>query len=169
MWTMQSAFHNLPTVNGVMQKNGREFRARDVRYRADAGRASLELDIAGAYPPEAGIKSWERRIALDRGRRVVVEDRYALDAAGRPVELSFMSWHRPETAAAGRIELHHPDAGRGAATIALTYDGRIFEPRIEAIDIEDARLRGSWGDRLYRIVLAGMAPARAGVFTVTIR
>ncbi len=30
IWTMQSAYHNLPTVNGVMQGAGRQFEARDV-------------------------------------------------------------------------------------------------------------------------------------------
>ena len=30
IWTMQSAYHNLPTVNGVMQGAGREFEARNV-------------------------------------------------------------------------------------------------------------------------------------------
>ena len=31
IWTMQSAYHNLPKVNGVMQREGREFRATDVK------------------------------------------------------------------------------------------------------------------------------------------
>ena len=35
IWTMQSAYHNLPTVNGVMQGAGREFAARDVAYKSD--------------------------------------------------------------------------------------------------------------------------------------
>ncbi len=161
IWTMQSAFHNLPTVGGVMQKNGRDFRARDVRYRADASSAALELDIAAAYPPEAGIASWKRRIALERAKRVAIEDVYALEKA-RPVVWSFMSWRRPEVAGAGRIALVHPDAGKGARPLALLYDGRALEPRIETIEIEDERLRGSWGDRVYRIVLVSKAPLLRG-------
>ncbi|MCU0644425.1 MAG: heparinase II/III-family protein [bacterium] len=50
IWTMQSAYHNLPTINGVMQKDGREFSARNVNYFADDNFAELKLDIAGAYP-----------------------------------------------------------------------------------------------------------------------
>ncbi len=161
IWTMRSAYHNLPTVGGVMQKNGRAFAARDVRYRADAARASLDLDIAAAYPPEAGIVSWERRIALERGKRVDIEDAYALNES-RPVEWSFMSWRRPEADGPGRIALVHPGAGKGAGPLALLYDGRTLEPRIETIEIGDDRLRGSWGDRVYRIVLASKAPLRKG-------
>jgi len=169
IWTMQSAFHNLPTVDGVMQKNGREFRARDVRYEADAARAVFDLDIAPAYPPEAGIASWKRRLVLERGKRVAVEDRYALDRAGRRIELSFMSWRKPEVVGAGRIELINPGAEKGARSLTMTYDGRSLEPRIEALEIKDERLRGSWGDRVYRIVLAGKAPAKAGTLTVIIQ
>jgi hypothetical protein len=161
IWTMQSAFHNLPTVGGVMQKNGRAFQARDVRYKADAARAVLELDIAAAYPPEAGIASWRRRLTLERGKRVVVEDAYDLEKAG-PVEWSFMSWRRPEADAPGRIALVPPDAEKGARPLTLVYDGRVLEPKIETIAIEDGRLRAAWGDSVYRIVLASRTPLLEG-------
>ena len=168
IWTMQSAFHNLPTVGGVMQKNGRAFRARNVRYKAGAARASLELDIAAAYPPEAGISSWERRLVLERGRRVIVEERYRLEKAGRPIELSFMSLREPRVAAAGRIDLLPLKGRRPAAPLGLYFDGRAFTPAIETIEIKDDRLRGSWGDRIYRIVLSGNAPAKTGSIKVRI-
>jgi hypothetical protein len=161
IWTMQSGFHNLPTVGGVMQKNGRAFRARDVRYEADAARAVLDLDIAAAYPAEAAIDAWRRRLVLERGRRVVVEDAYALGKA-EPVEWSFMSRRRPEADAPGRIALVPSDAEKGARPLTLVYDGRVLEPRIETIAIEDGRLRAAWGDRVYRIVLALKAPLRKG-------
>lgn len=35
IWTMQSAFHNLPIINGFMQKNGGNFKAAAVNYEAD--------------------------------------------------------------------------------------------------------------------------------------
>jgi hypothetical protein len=53
IWTMQSAYHSLPTIGGVMQAAGRSFAARDVRYQMDEESAQLSLDLAGAYPPEA--------------------------------------------------------------------------------------------------------------------
>ncbi|HKP15653.1 MAG TPA: heparinase II/III family protein, partial [Gemmatimonadaceae bacterium] len=55
IWTMQSAFHNLPTINGVQQKDGAAFRARDVRHAANATRASLSMDLAAAYPADAAV------------------------------------------------------------------------------------------------------------------
>ena len=38
-------------------------------------------------------------------------------------------------------------------TIDVRYDGRVFTPAVEEIRLEDGRLRRSWGERLYRIVL----------------
>ncbi len=74
IWTMQSAFHNLPTINGVMQKDGRQYAARDVHYRADDDSAVFSLDIAGAYPPEANVAQWTRTLRLDRTHGLVTLD-----------------------------------------------------------------------------------------------
>jgi len=67
IWAMQSAFHNLPTVNGQMQKDGLAFRATDVAYKASAEAAQLMMDIAPAYPAAAGITTWLRVVQLNRG------------------------------------------------------------------------------------------------------
>src|SRR5207248_10198558 len=40
IWTMQSAYHNLPTINGIMQGAGREFRATDVSRNETASRVT---------------------------------------------------------------------------------------------------------------------------------
>ena len=69
IWAMQSAFHNLPTVNGQMQKDGLAFRATDVVYKATAESAALMMNIAPAYPASAGINEWVRTVQLERGRQ----------------------------------------------------------------------------------------------------
>ncbi len=38
-------------------------------------------------------------------------------------------------------------------SVNIVYDGGVFTPAVEEIKIEDARLRGTWGDRLFRILL----------------
>jgi len=58
IWTMQSAYHNLPTVGGVMQQNGVEYEATDRKYETNDQHATVSFDIAKAYPKEAGIKRW---------------------------------------------------------------------------------------------------------------
>ncbi len=153
IWTMQSAYHNLPTVNGVMQKNGREFKARDVTYAADDGQAAFSLDIAGAYPKEARLRSWVRTVALNRGGDVVVRDRYELEEAREPVRLSFMSWREPRIVREGRIRLENPRGAPSKHALFIDYDGQMFQAEVETVPVEDGRLQSSWGTRLYRILL----------------
>jgi hypothetical protein len=157
IWTMQSAYHNLPTINGALQKDGRAFAARDVRYRADDRVAELSLDIAGAYPKEAGVRSWTRVLRLERGNRVVVTDRYELEAAAKPVRWTFMTCRRPELAAAGIIHLAGDSADAGGRAVDLLYDGRALEAAIEPIEIRDDHLKSTWGKRLYRVLLTARA------------
>ena len=57
IWTMQSQYHNLPTINGVGQKAGEIYRAKDVVYNATENQAEISMDIAPAYPANSGIKS----------------------------------------------------------------------------------------------------------------
>lgn len=168
IWTMQSAFHNLPTLNGVMQKEGGEFRAADVVYRADDTSASLSLDIAGAYPDEASLGSWKRTITLERGERVLIRDEYDLTEVKTNLELNLMSWRRPEVIEKGRIRLDPSSPTGPAKPLYLLYDGARFEVAVETIPLTDGRLRSSWGDTIYRIVLkAGETPLK-DAFSVAI-
>ncbi len=54
---MQSAYHNLPTIGGVMQHSSASFQATDRKFSSDNDRATYSFNIADAYPKEAGVKS----------------------------------------------------------------------------------------------------------------
>jgi len=166
IWTMQSSYHNLPTVNGIMQKDGRQYAARDVKYSAAADRAEFSLDLAGAYPPEAGIKSWVRTLSLERGREVVLRERFLLEKARLPITLSLISCRRPELRTGGRILLADPSSTKAAAPLAVSYDAGFFSAKVETIPIEDGRLRSSWGNMLYRILLTAAAAPADGEYSI---
>lgn len=57
---MQSAYHNLPLVNGVMQKDGVEFAADKFELEDK----TINISFAGAYPEEAGIVSLNRSVSV---------------------------------------------------------------------------------------------------------
>ena len=61
IWTMQSGYHNLPQINGTDQKDGKDFSAKVVNHKD----GQLTLDIAGAYPADAAVKSWKRTVAAN--------------------------------------------------------------------------------------------------------
>ena len=146
IWTMQSAFHNLPTINGVMQAAGRQYAAREVSFRSDDTGAEFAADIAAAYPKEAGVDKWIRTVRLDRAtNRIVVTDRYTLRGASK-VEMSLMT---PKQARADGARALVLNAG---ARIAIEAPG---DPalRVEEIPTTDPRLHGVWGDRIYRALV----------------
>ena len=114
IWTMQSAFHNLPTINGVMQAAGRQYEARDVGFHADDAGAEFSADLAAAYPKEAAVEKWRRSVRLDRAANaILVTDRFALRGASGKIEMSLMT---PCSGAAGRRARGDPfrrHAGQG--------------------------------------------------------
>jgi hypothetical protein len=160
LWTMQSAFHNLPTIGGVMQKNGANFKAADLHYESNDRHAIFSFDIASAYPPEAGVKSWLRTLTLDRvGNKITVEETFALEHAV-PVALSVITSRLVTTETPGSLALNLA-SGDGAPCL-LKYDAADLEAKVETIKLDDAGLRESWGDRIYRILLNSRQPVTSG-------
>ena len=153
IWTMQSAFHNLPTINGVMQAAGRQYEARDVGFHADDASAEFSADLAAAYPQEAGVEKWRRSVRLDRAANaIVVTDRYALRGAPGKIEMSLMTPCAVRADGARALILSGGMLGKASVRIAVEAAAApLF--RTEEIAITDSRLRGSWGNRLYRAVV----------------
>jgi hypothetical protein len=170
IWTMQSAYHSLPTIDGVQQAPGREFRAREVRREADEAGASLTLDLAGAYPGEAGVKRWVRGVSLLRGREVRLADRFELDREAASLTLSLMTPCSVDLSQPGLVALSERDItnGRRAGTGGVHYDSRQFDVRVETVDINDARMRPVWGSEIYRIVFTLRERTRSGEWEMTI-
>ncbi len=154
IWTMQSAYHNLPTVNGFQQQPGREAQASDVAYHADNAQVGFSLDIAPAYPESAGMISWKRTCRFSRGELAAIEivDACALQEATDDLALSLMTCCQHNLEQPGIILFHGQD-GQDGQDVRLDYDGDWFEAETECIAIDDERLSPIWGDRLYRIML----------------
>ncbi len=160
IWTMQSAYHNLPIIDGVQQSPGEQFAACNLNYTAASDTATLTLDVAHAYPPDAGIRHWVRTIQLQRGQLVLVEDDYELDHMPGTLTLSLMTVSTVLADMAGILELipaELPD-NRLSASGVIRYDASRLTPSIETIAITDSRMRPVWGPRIYRILLAAKSP-----------
>ncbi len=169
IWAMQSAFHNLPTVNGVMQEAGPAFLARDVTRKVTDETAELSMDIAPAYPADAGIASWRRTVRLTRGRDIVIGDAFALARPTADVALSLMTPCEVSEDAPGVLRLGCGRiGGRAGLTVFARYDARAAQARVERIPLDDASLSSSWGDHLNRIVLSARGPVQKGAWTLTI-
>jgi len=169
IWTMQSGYHNLPTINGVPQKDGESFAACDVTYQRTEAKASLSMNIAGAYPPEARVRSWQRVLTLERGKAVTVKDSYELDAVTGGVALTMMTCCEPITSTPGTVVLPIRQHGASDKSAELIFDSALFNVDTEEIEIHDQQLQASWGKKLWRIVLAMKQTAQRNEFEVQVR
>ncbi len=171
IWAMQSAYHNLPTIDGVQQAPGQEFAARSVQYDVDDSGAEFSLDIAAAYPPEAGLKQWQRVVRLQRGQQVEIEDQYTFDRAPGTLTLSLLTACAAAVTRPGEIALTPADLidGRKSGTAHLTYDADLFTPSVEGVAITDHRMHGCWGDEVRRIVLTVNQPQSQGKWQLQIK
>lgn len=163
IWTMQSAYHTLPTINGHMQKDGRDFRAENVSFRRTGGSTSFTLDIAGAYPEEAGVKKWMRTIFFRRGRFIRVVEDYELDRVEGGIYFSYITPCKVNEEG-NKIVFVGKDY-----KASLQFDSRKMHAEIEDIEVTDRQLKRSWGDHLRRIKLILNDPAPADQLTFTIQ
>ena len=196
IWTMTSAWHNLPEIRGTEQGVGAEFRAggplegsalraapgggdgegathgQGHRRGHGDGPSALELELAAAYPPEAGVLSLRRRAVLDRtragGAAVRIEDSWTLRPSRTPhTGPEVVSNH----VIAGAITDHR--AGRltvralSGAPVTISWDPALGAGLLEQRPIEDPLLAASWGEMVHRLRLPG-AVSRNLVLTVEI-
>ncbi len=142
IWTMRSAYHNLPVFNGVEQRAGKQYAAENAAYNEEE--RSLSMDLTAAYPDEAGLGSYTRRAALTGGAAVIT-DSIRFNAPGGAVFHILLS-DEPQFAGAGLVRL-----ARGHT---LTYD-KALTAAVEAVELTDENLRRDWRrERLFRLKLA---------------
>jgi hypothetical protein len=162
IWTMRTAFHNLPTINGVEQHAGRDYAATDFAAETPADHAQLSLDLVNAYPTEAGVDSWRRSMRLNRRpARVIVTDTWTLRPDANTIDLTLMTGDEPDVTVRGRITWSGRDA-------VVTYDGDRFDPEVERIDFDDAKLTPVWGHSVWRIRLRAAGVASTGSHTLVV-
>jgi len=169
IWAMQSAYHNLPTINGHMQTDGAAFRAKNVVYQARENSAALMMDIAPAYPAEAGIKEWVRTAQLERGRQIVLSDAFVLEAPSRDLSMNLMTPCEVSETEPGRLKLACGRIGGMQDLVVFArFDPTAQQAKVERIDLDDRSLTSSWGDHLNRVVLTPREAAQQGTWKVTI-
>jgi hypothetical protein len=160
-FSVQSAYHNLPTVGGVMQSNKNpQYRASDLHYSTDDSNASVSMNLATAYPEEAGIIQWTRTLKLDRmANRIQLNEDFQLHKKVA-VQLSFMTPCVPKQGSEGKV-LFTP-ADTSARGVSLGYSPALIAVSVEKIDLTDDWLVGRWGKTIYRVLLTSTAPTDRG-------
>lgn len=153
VWNNCSDYHNTPTINGYTQLPGIEYRASQVNYKKGRSFAELSLDIAQAYPAEAGINSWERTVRLNRGKNVQITDVIDLTKA-ESITQHLMTCYPAEVQKPGELLIQYKNKAGKARDFVVKYDPNQMEPVVEKLKLEapeDKGIINNWGDTIYRI------------------
>ena len=159
IWTMQSNYHNLPMINGVPERYGKQYKASGVK----AEKNHFEAEIAGAYPEEAKVRSWIRSYRL-KGRQVKVEDSFELDEAVAPNIVNFMTWGDVDASMPGKVRIDVQ-----GVKAELTYDAGRFDLSVETKELTDPRLSKVWGKQIYRLSFKARQMTEKGNYSFTIK
>ncbi len=154
LWAMQSQYHNTPTINGMQQAPGMQYKAKDLVFKNSGKEVRFQLDISEAYPQEAMVDSWIRTIKFKRGNSFSVEEDFSLSKHSGETTMNLMTCLVPENISEGKIQLQGEDFA-----LILEYDPRKVELTIEEKVLVDARLKNSWGEVLYRMVFTYKGPS----------
>ena len=163
IWTMQSGYHTLPVINGIEQKDGESFKAKNSAFAVNAKSARFSTDIAGAYPKEAQVKSWVRSYTLNRGKSFVISDKFELSGIKKGVTSSnLITYCKVSEIKPGVLKF----AGNGF-TLNMTCNPKVTVPRIEFIEVTDPVLKSYWPNGVTRVILEFINPEMKGGQVVT--
>ena len=152
IWTMQSDYHNLPKINGISQLNGEEYKADSF----DLKDGEFICQIQGAYPPEASVKLWERRLS-GNGASVFLTEQFEFSKEVG-YEINFLTPIKPD----GRNE------GLFLGELEVLYDKDMLTWDCEEIVLTDKKLSDVWGT-LYRISFKSVRNTIAGTVVFEIK
>ena len=166
IWFNRSDYHNIPTVNGMTQSPDITYRASDVGYKSNKSTAEFSLDIAKAYPDEAGINSWKRTIVLNRGKGVQVKDVVDLEKAESATQ-HLMTCYPCEVSKPGEVIVRYKTKERKTLEFAIKYNPKQFRATIEKVKLEteeDEGISSRWGDVIHRINFDLLSPKKKDTY-----
>ena len=162
IWTMRSAWHNTPILNGFEQQDGLQgdfngkYRTTDVK--ADLENRRISMQLKNLYPEDSGILSAVRTSDFKNGE-ILIKDDFSFESEGE-YTFNLISVYKPETEK-GRLTFNV-----GTDRVYCIFDPE-FEVGIEEHRLDDQRIHDTWlQDFLYRITFSKRL--KNGSFTLKI-
>lgn len=178
IWTMQSDYHNLPTIGNIMQKDGAAYRAENISYTLSDTESYIEMELKTAYPEKTGLLSYKRRASLNQKQGICIRDQFSFLPGTRDqsVILNLMTYEVPVISSGDELSCKAEYGTASSFTDELScsnargttyFSGdRLFLKigtlgsiritggsllAIETIPVTDKRLKNAWEHEIYRI------------------
>ena len=170
LWFTQSEYHNLPLINGKGQQAGRSFEATAVQSNISDKASGITLDLAKAYPAEAGIKTWKRSLQFNKVKnQIELKDQYELGALTQPIQQAFMTLCAIDTNTPGKLGLK---TSTGDAH-EIQYDAKKWTVAIDLPSTEGPEYRSfktKWANRpVQRIIFTSKDSGLKGNYQFLIK
>jgi len=123
----------------------------------------LSMDIANAYPSEAGLTSWNRTLQINRGADITLTERYSLSKSTNEISLSLMTPCQVRQTGPGVLELTHESL---ADPVEISFDSGKLKFNRQIITLTDERLLSIWGGQITRILLTTENPPLQDTWTI---
>lgn len=134
IWTMQSSYHNLPSILGIEEHDGKSYRATNVLVEP----SKISMNLATAYPLSDISLYYNRTISLNKDKNII----YLVDQTNcSDIVLNFITYEKPF--------LQNGELLIGKLGKCQFYGAQIST--IETLPVTDPRLQIAWKHSLYRI------------------
>lgn len=161
IWTMQSQYHNLPTFGQIMEKDGKDYKARDVKFCLEKDCSWICMDLEGAYPP-CQIASYIRKACLKKGGDIQITDTWEGSRDANTVVLSLMTYEKPcITQDTGKAKGQETKEGNldgiyrmEIGSLGSCYIKGASGIETEEIPIIDQRLKLAWKHNIFRTLIS---------------
>jgi hypothetical protein len=164
IWTNQSAWHNLPTINGRMENKGANHRATAFQYSSNENEVSVSMNLAYAYELSAGIDDWTRTYTFNRKKGLDISDRFMLNKIEGETFVSFIALSKPQISKPGVVTFVVE-----GKIYEFDYRSDIFSIEINEVNTESDTQLKEWGSNLYRIILKPNSIEKTGTWNYSFR
>lgn len=166
IWFNTSAYHNLPTINGQQQSEGKSFAATNVLHQKTKDKTTLSMNIEKAYPESANLISWKRTINAGP-ETIIVNDNFKSSKVLNSLTQTFMTVCDVDISKPGSIVFTTANGTK----VLLRYDNKwqVSKETVPLVTEEDQGLKVTWrGQAFTRILLTFRSPVAGGSFKYTI-
>lgn len=166
LYNTMSCWHNTPSINGVLQHEGKTFTT--VNSTCDTQKNTFSTDIAGCYTEDAACKSWVRSFALTK-KALNIKDHFSLEKRVAPDVINFVTpaevflpgdKFRGKKVKKGQVIIltHKFKDEKSECTVVLKFSPTLTAA-LDVLELKDATHKKVWGNRVNRITLTSDANA----------
>jgi hypothetical protein len=143
---MKSSAHNIAVVNGQEQKNGKDYKAKNVSYSLLGNVSKLEMNLESLYPKESQMKIYQRKVVFDHSNgQLIVTDKFEFLVDTNEIIINFYCQSKPVIQNDNSILLLE----NKQLIFRVNHQAMIFN--VTEVPIADARLLASWKSPLYKL------------------